>query len=69
METIPKNRLQGLIRAYGIIHYLETVELKYTLADEIWGRGVLYSILKLDYRPILSFLEFQLLGGCHIFRV
>lgn len=68
-ETIPKNRSQGLIRAYGIIHYLGMVELKYTLADEILGACHLDSILNLDYRPILSFLESQLLGGSHIFRV
>lgn len=39
------------------------------LADEIWGACHLDSHTELDYRPILSFLEFQLLGGCHIFRV
>lgn len=44
-ETIPKNRSQGLIRAYGIIHYLGMVELKYTLADEILGACHLDSIL------------------------
>lgn len=39
------------------------------LADEIWGACHPDSHTELDYRPILSFLESQLLGGCHIFRV
>lgn len=35
----------------------------------IGGVSILDSITELDYRPILCFLESQLLGGCHIFRV